>query len=351
MDIGSSRIAATAGIAWTILMSASVAHSQPCQDGWLPGEGLPGVGGHVNASIMWDADGDGPADPLLVLGGSFAMAGDQMVPRIAGWNPSTGDWIGFGFPATQYVRALAVDSQGGLLVGAGHRVWRLNEGEWTQIGGAFENGSSSAEIEAICVYPGGDIVVGGAFTSVGGQPVSRVARWNGQDWHSIGQLPSSVNALLLESDDRLTAGTADGAWTWEGGSWERLDPTLRGPVFEVFRTSSGELLLGGDFLPPFQAQNVVRWTGSAWEALGSGLNSHVYAIAELDDGSIVSGGLPSSGIGVAARWDGSTWTPFVAFTNGAILSFCRLVDESLIAGGAFLHFDLRIYSRASSVLT
>lgn len=37
---------------------------------WAAGEGLPGVDGLVQTLTLWDPDGGGPAQPVVVLGGS-----------------------------------------------------------------------------------------------------------------------------------------------------------------------------------------------------------------------------------------------------------------------------------------
>lgn len=38
---------------------------------------------------------------------------------------------------------------------------------------------------AITSYDG-DLIAAGAFTSAGGQPANRIARWNGSDWEAMG---------------------------------------------------------------------------------------------------------------------------------------------------------------------
>jgi hypothetical protein len=64
-----------------------------CPDHWLPGQGIPGQGipglnGTVYAITTWDPDGPGPQPKLLVVGGSFTVAGDVQAANIAAWDGS-----------------------------------------------------------------------------------------------------------------------------------------------------------------------------------------------------------------------------------------------------------------------
>src|SRR5262245_24884283 len=124
----------TALIATMCVVTAFCAAARAqCTPHWLPGDGVPGVHGVVNASVLWDPDGAGPQQPQLVVGGYFAHANNVVANNIARWNGSA--WEPFG----------------------------------TGIAGG---------VYALAVLPNGELVAGGGFASAGGVDANAIARWN-----------------------------------------------------------------------------------------------------------------------------------------------------------------------------
>lgn len=78
-------------------MGASLLSQTPCATGWALTT-LPGTNGNVRACLWWDPDGPGPLGEVLVMGGSFAAAGDRLAARIAAYAPQTSAWSTFGSP-------------------------------------------------------------------------------------------------------------------------------------------------------------------------------------------------------------------------------------------------------------
>ena len=89
-------------------------------------------------------------------------------------------------------------------------------------------------VSALAVASDGTLYAGGFFTTAGGVPANRVARWDGSSWAPLGSGISSggmyywVGALAVGSDGTLYAG---GGFTTAGG---------------------------------VSANNIARWTGSGW---------------------------------------------------------------------------------------
>src|SRR5262249_61739474 len=81
---------------------------------------------------------------------------------------------------------------------------------------------------------------GGDFTTAGGMPASRIARWNGSNWSTLGSgIYGNVSALAVFDEGggpRLYAG---GSFTAAGGS---------------------------------PASRVAAWNGASWAALGAGIS-------------------------------------------------------------------------------
>ena len=92
---------------------------------------------------VWDPDGPGPLPPVVVVGGSFTVAGSVVANNIAAWNPATGQWSALGVGTNSTVRALSI-------------------------------------------LPSGELVVGGEFTAAGSVIAQHVALWNGARWSRLG---------------------------------------------------------------------------------------------------------------------------------------------------------------------
>jgi len=70
--------------------------------------------------------------------------------------------------------------------------------------------------------PNGDLVAGGDFTTAGGLPANRIAKWNGSEWSALGSglnslvsgLNPTVQALAVMPNGDLAVG---GSFTTAGG--------------------------------------------------------------------------------------------------------------------------------------
>ncbi len=155
---------------------AGVARGE-CEPQWLPGEGVPGVGGTVYAVTTWDPDGAGPEPEVLVVGGDFTTAGGVKCNNIARWDGSQWQPLGTGMNST--VRALTVYNgeliAGGSFTTAGgvacNCIARWDGSQWQPLGTGM-NGT----VFALTAY-NGDLIAGGSFTTAGGQVSAYWARW------------------------------------------------------------------------------------------------------------------------------------------------------------------------------
>ena len=115
----------------------------------------------------------------------------------------------------------------------------------------------------------GDLIVGGTFSSAGGVPVSRIARWDGTEWHALG---SGIR-----------------------GS---------GAYVDVLAEYRGGLVVGGEFTLAggLAVSNVARWDGRSWGSLGSGTNDAVQAFAIYSGELQLGGEFTIAGGEVAVHW-------------------------------------------------
>jgi hypothetical protein len=57
-----------------------------CALDWLPGQGIRGTDGLINAMTTCDPDGPGPQTEALIVGGEFTLAGNTHAKNIAWWD-------------------------------------------------------------------------------------------------------------------------------------------------------------------------------------------------------------------------------------------------------------------------
>src|SRR5258705_1294769 len=166
--IGNTR-SAFRSIGERVLTAATLALAGQAQCGhWVAdtsGTGAPGVNPvytGVLAMTVWDPDGGGPTNPLLVVAGTqLTQAGSARVNRIAAYDPVSRSWAPLGSGTNDTIYALAA-------------------------------------------LPNGELIAGGDFFTAGGVFVGHVARWNGVSWSSLGAgFNDRVTALLTMPNSDL----------------------------------------------------------------------------------------------------------------------------------------------------
>ena len=223
----------------------------------------------------------------------------------------------------------------------------------------FTSGTEE-QIHAVAVM-GGDVYVGGSFTSAPGYPPgNHIARWNGSTWSPVEFYgpDGTVIGLLTHGSDLYVCGWFTGVG--EGASvanhiakyvptsdtWYALgsdqDWGTNGLVNAMAMDVDGNLYVGGDFTTAggVSANNVAKWDGSNWSALGSGVGGIVDALVMDGSGNLYAGGWFTTAGGVTAnrvaKWNGSNWSALGAGMDDWVVK-ALAVDPSgnLYAGGLF----------------
>lgn len=325
------------------LLLATTASVAQCVPTWQQGEGIAGVAGEVDAVVAWDPDGPGPLSVRVVVAGTFSHAGNVAANNIAVFDPVTATWSALGSGLGSPARALAVAANGDLFVGGdfttaggspANRVARWNGVSWSALGAG-----TSGPVHALAVEANGSVVVGGAFFSAGSVSVANIARWNGASWSALGAgaTTSLVKAIaVLPSGDLAAVGGfqtafgsgADRVSQWNGSSWISLSNEEVGLAALHVRTN-GELVVGGSFasIGVVAANRVASWNGSTWQAVGAGPASTVRRFANLANGDLVA--FCSDGIAV---WNGSTWATPAPAVPGTRTGMVTANGDVYVAG-------------------
>jgi hypothetical protein len=246
-------------------------------------------------------------------------------------------------------------------------VAKWNGSAWSSLGTGTANGVNSG-VQALAVASNGDVYVGGGFSQAGGAAASRVARWNGTTWSTLGTggtngANGDVLALKLGSngdvymagDFTQVGGVATSFLTkWNGTAWSSLGSAtvsngLNRQINTLAVAANGDVYVGGYFTQAggAAANYIAKWNGNAWSSLGSGpangLNGEVVALVVASSGDVYAGGsftqaggLPANYI---ARWNGSAWSSLGTGPSNGVNNFVRALavagNGDLYVGGNF----------------
>ncbi len=331
------------------------------------------VNGRINAMIL-------QPDGRIVIGGSFTQAGGATRNRAARLNADGSVDAGFdpnlsGGPL-QEVNALALDANGGILIGGAftsaagqprNRIARFNADGSLDAG--FDPNASNVVL-AIAVQSDGKILVGGGFTTIAGQTRNRLARLNANGSLDTAFNPNfnnRVTAVALQRDGKILVGgsfttvqppNAEEAVAKARFTRLNVDGTVDttfvgqagGDVYAIAVLPDGGVLVGGSF-PSLGGVNLayagrIHPNGQLDLGFLPGPNFNVYAFGVQSDGSIVLGGgfsaLRGSGLSSIPRNHvarvsaaGGLDTEFRPDVNGRVATAVLQGDGQVLVGGTF----------------
>ena len=197
------------------------------------------------------------------------------------------------------------------------------------------------------------LIVGGLFTTMGGQPANNIAMWDGTHWTALGQGLNDFVVAVASFNGELYAGglfTASGsntctrlakynatthAWTQVGSGFN--------DIVRALEVHQNDLFAGGDFTASGATPigHVSRLVGGTWTQLaGGGLPGQVTSLHSLGLSLYVGGTFSSAGtIGLTvhnlASWSStSQWQDCLGGTNGPVQSLGEN-GGNLVVGGGF----------------
>ena len=339
-----SVLAAVAGIATLVAPPSSCAQA-PCSLTWRPGEGIPGLDGVPYAMANWDPDGAGPQPAVVVVGGQFTVAGDQLVGNVALYDPALRRWSSLGAGVAEPVNAIVVRNGavgGPLVVGtnAGVRAW--NGTTWQPLGLTF-----NSAVNHLVELANGDLVAGGAFGLVGGSAINTLVRWDGSQWLALGNptMPFSIGSILglavLPNGDLVAGGSflqvggvaCSNVARWDGTLWHPLGAGASTPVLGLIATPAGDVVaMGGFGISPL---TVARWDGAGWQVMPPAPSPTAFPVAPVGSNGVL---FRSN----SALWlqDAGGWSQWAVWTGTAgVRCVALLPNGDALIGGAFTQFD------------
>jgi hypothetical protein len=166
---------------------------------------------------------------------------------------------------------------------------------WVGVGGG-----TNGRVTAMMALASGNLLVAGDFTEAGGDPVNRIAFWNGVEYIPLGgELEGTINCMVM--------------------------------------TANGDLYVGGNMLNGMH--DLARLSFNTWtySTVFDGKFPNITAL-HVHNGSLYAAGDISGFAGIehrVMRQDGDYWTPMGSFFNAEVLALGSH-DGKLVAGGMFL---------------
>ncbi len=311
-------------------------------------------------------------DEGLYIGGSFTIAGEQPVNRVARWDGE--EWCPLGQGMNGPVYAMLVYKEelyaGGDFTIAGntraHRIAKWNGKEWLAVGEGFDD-----VVYCMTIFEN-ELYIGGKFTSIGKKVMNSIAKWNGENWSAVGSgikpysyytssytftpnikemryyssRPAEVRSLLSVGNELYVAGNiADQTEfnlnkgrqldfaVWNGLEWKMLGEIRQPSTVYSLAKFQNEIYLGGFFWgDDSKIWYVAKWNGKNILPVGKGIKN-VYALLTFDN-ELYSG--IASWDQLVYKWNGTEWVGVNLPANGYQRVYCLSSFEgSLVAGGDF----------------
>ncbi len=203
-----------------------------------------------------------------------------------------------------------------------------------------------------------EIYAGGSFNLAGADTVNNIARWDGSNWHKMGQGIGGAVRCFYEMDDTLYVGGSidsiigsniqcKSLVKWDGVNWHEMEPIPIPFVFSINEIVKykNELYVAGNFEGD-TLKEIARWNGTQWLSVGGGIggDSWVESMVVYKGYLYVGGYFYEQNCNAGnfiMRWDGEEWSDVgggvqgtYPQSNGQIHGMCIYNDE-LWVGGVF----------------
>jgi len=245
------------------------------------------------------------ADGRLFVGGLFSSIGGVAANNIAKWDGEKWSAMGDGLEG----EVLALGSVGDeVYAGGAVGVVKWDGKAWSPLGGGVSKPSlGNAIVLSLAVVSPDEIYVGGVFTRAGEVEVNNAARWDGTGWHALGggvwrntdgplegrveTLASNGKELFVGGEIRFAGGIpVRNLARWDGAQWHSMGEV--GEFVQDMVLDGNSLYVVGNFseIGGIAARRIARWDGANWFPLGSGINSGGPTSLAVANGRLYVGG-------------------------------------------------------------
>lgn len=275
----------------------------------------------------------------IMIAGKFLAIGDKSVSGLGHWDGSK--WSSFdhidqdfSFSSVNSVSEyndtwiIAGDFQVAQDVAVGNIASLTKDTfSWSTFGSDKTFNGINGDVYAIAA-DGDDLYVGGTFITIGDKPISYLAKWNGNEWSSIGELQktlgTSVRDILIDGDDIYITGFFNSIdevkvsqialFNKETEQWSKLGASGLGGFGTSLAMYADTLVVGGGFttVDGMPAQNIAGWdiNNQTWRDYNLGFNNTVWDVSVQDEfiyagGSFTEAGEPVLAMNNISRWDPS----------------------------------------------
>jgi hypothetical protein len=362
-----------------LLLVAGGAQGQ-CVPEWSNEIGTPGMADGNIAAFATYSD-DGCAEDLYAIGSFTSADGNPDTSLIAKWTGTEWVSVGGGLAGQfantlgvfngDLIAGGYFDSAGG--VAGTEKLARWDGTQWYSMNAQLENFVNSVwGLKTWDDGTGEALYVAGNYVDIGGNPdADFIAKWDGLNYTPLGApIGGAVPLIIFDVEvwddgtgEALYAGgrfiTIDGVTAnriakWDGQQWHPLgngiaQTSITSGVYtmEVWDDGSGEsLFVAGqriDEVDGLAVADIARWDGEQWHDVGGGTNNTIWDLRVFDAGDgngealyavglfTEAGGQPAGGV---AKWDGQQWSGVGAQLNDS--AFGAIVwNDSFFVGGSF----------------
>ena len=287
----------------------------------------------------------GPVSSLAVFNNDlyvlayFPTLGPYPEPPIAKWNGSNWSTVGTGlrfnrlyrmttFNGALYVAGDSVNDGGGTVYHSGIGKWDGNS--WTYVSLQI-----NGPVYAMAEY-NGDLYAAGQFSHVGDTLVNQIARWNGSGWSTLGagigmsdSWYTAVTALAVYDGSLYAGGVfyyaggtrVNNIARWDGSDWHIVGNGTNYMIHELINFNSS-IVAGGvfDMAGNVPANKIAKWVNSctatpppagtiSGERIACNGKTHTYSITPVNGAADYMWTIPTG-------WTGSSTTNTITVTAG-----------------------------------
>lgn len=195
---------------------------------------------------------------------------------------------------------------------------------------------------------GGELFVGGGFSTVGDLPAANLAAWNGTSWRAIPGSPNSLISAMGVHQGKLYVGgafnraggrPANRIAAFDGSAWTSLASGIGNGEVTTIVGYGPDVFVGGTFTASTNQPGayITRWDGQQFNAVDGGVNASVSSMLSMGGRLFVTGGFNRTGAQAAsgiAAWNGTNWAYVAPLFD---LASARFGPSTLVDLGGVMH--------------